>query len=71
MSVDIGDDGSVTVKWPSAAGRLYQVYRADKVEGPYAPVGAEVSATAPENRYADGTASATAPAFYKVKVRKP
>ena len=71
VSVDIGDDGSVTVKWPSAAGRLYQVYRADKVEGPYAPVGAEVAATAPENRYTDGTASAAAPVFYKVTVRKP
>ena len=61
---------NVIVKWSSVAGRLYQVYGADKPDGPYTALGAEVAATPPENQVTDVTTNG-APKCYKVKVRKP
>ena len=61
-------DGSFQVEWSSEAGRRYTLHRADRLEGPFSALRANVLATPPANRFVDTEATTQSAFFYRVEL---
>jgi hypothetical protein len=59
----------ITVRWRSAPNKFYELYRSTNLTAGFpAALATNLSATPPENRYPDPTATNPGPYFYRIKV---
>ncbi len=60
--------GGLIVKWSSVAGKTYSIQRTTNLAQSFAPLSANLPATAPLNQYTDSGATGTGPYFYRIQV---
>jgi hypothetical protein len=60
--------GGLIIKWSSIAGKVYSIQRATNLAQGFSPLATNLTATAPENQFADSTATNTGPYFYRIQV---
>jgi hypothetical protein len=68
--IDIQSDaqGGIRVEWSSVEGKAYTLQRSSDVTSGFTTIEAHIAATAPLNRYRDGTAVGAGPYFYRLQV---
>jgi hypothetical protein len=66
-AVQVLANGACQVEWGSEAGRLYNLTRSATLNGTFAPIGTNLPATPPVNRFTDTGAATNALFFYRVQ----